>query len=820
MGRYNDNHGLFSMDEFKNRGAIKLSPDALVFISGNFGTSIIAPVSGQTQKVDFQDGISSISVSNNIDPPGSSSATIEVVTPIYNEKSRYWISMQGDNGRTYKVPFFVPMMEIKIFFKGRFLVQNEPKYYPAFWGFIVNVEENFSGGLYKITLQCADMLHWWQYINVAYHPSVASNIITGYRLGLTAFASRYEKSNAFEIIYSLVTEMGYENFTAPDWLAKATQRYDIFPSQAVDYIYGGILDYWRKRWASAPNLLRMYGATGKLIIDPRKPVVEQPNTRNSAKDTKKDKAKQASQSKTVMSFGIDDDFTRGFQVFHVFDKMGNLENAEYMTKLEIAVLVRNTVEYEFFQDVNGNIIFKPPFYNLNTKNVFPYRIAPQDILSCSSSTNSEEIVTALQVQASIQKNIWSDEWVNELGYHMDMGLTKRYGERFKKISLWYMSEGGLVRSIAMGHLSLMNVKAFTGTVTMPGRPEMRLGYPVYIEHKDTFYYVRSINHAFDYGGSFTTTLSLEGLRERIYGKTDTGNWEIQKNRIYKLKDPKSLIIKPGQEIDENKTFDQISAEQQTDPDVKLEELYREHGYINSSDPGRYEIVEDGSVQSILSKQPAADKSGKVKKGFVFRRDVIPYTDEEGYKVIGSFRYGRGIILNPGKIMDGFEMAATEEKPSDEVKSERDAHSITNFVPTSEREGAEMQKYFGVVRSKNIESAIPAYLELAAEEGLTTGTAAVQLANLSVGGFEEMPPEVPTVGTIQASNAETVQGAPSIGREFVKRSNQGKQVRDSKLPLNQGTVVPVWSSILLSPAPKAGSLLYVSTPAIKPSKKTE
>jgi hypothetical protein len=121
----------------------------------------------------------------------------------------------------------------------------------------------------------------------------------------------------------------------------------------------------------------------------------------------------------------------------------------------------------------------------------------------------------------------------------------------------------------------------------------------------------------------------------------------------------------------------------------------------------------------------------------------------------------------------------------------------------------MQKYFGVVRSKNIESAIPAYLELAAQEGLTTGTAAVQLVNLSVGGFEEMPPEVPTVGTIQASGAQ---------QKPVIRSNQDKKIRDNKLPLNQGTVAPVWSSVVVSPAPKAGSLLYVSTPAIKPSKK--
>jgi len=39
MGRYNSNSGLFTMEEFKNRGVLKMAPDAIVFISGNFGTS-------------------------------------------------------------------------------------------------------------------------------------------------------------------------------------------------------------------------------------------------------------------------------------------------------------------------------------------------------------------------------------------------------------------------------------------------------------------------------------------------------------------------------------------------------------------------------------------------------------------------------------------------------------------------------------------------------------------------------------------------------------------------------------------------------------
>lgn len=715
MGRYNGDSGLFTISEFKNRGVIKMAPDALVFISGNFGTSVVAPVSGKTQKIDFQDGITTISVQNVVDPPGSSTASIEIATPIYNDRSNYWISFQGDDGRTYRVPYFVPMMEVKIYMKGRFLVGDEPKYYPVFWGFIVNVEESYSGGMYKINLQCGDMLHWWSRINVAYKPSVESDIMMGYNQNLTAYASRFERANAFQIIYTLVNEMGFENFTPPDWLGKVTPQNDIFPAAAIKTIYGGILDYWKKRFANQGNLLRMYGATGNLIRDPRAYIPVNPtNTQANNKNDRINKSRQSTQSRINEDFGVDDRFVKGFQVYHVFDKMGNLDNAEYFTKLEIATQVKTYVEYEFFQDVNGNFIFKPPFYNLNTKNLIAYRINPKDIISYSSSINSDEIVTALQIQASIHQAIRDDDWVNEVGYHIDMDMTKKYGEVFKKISLWYLSERGLARSLAAGHLSLMNVKAFVGSVSMPGRPELRLGYPVYIEHKDMFYYPRSINHSFDYGGSFTTTLSLEAQRTRIHDiNARTGRWEIQKNKIYKLTD--KFILHPEETLDKNKTSKQVQASQISDPEKRLEQLYRGSGLVDSNEPGRYEIQDINKVENV-------DRA-------TIQRDSVPYTDEEGYRVIGSFKYGRGIVLKSGTIIDGNTISQTNNSDPTglDVNLDRQADTITNIKTAAGSEGDIMKDYFQTEKILDVESAIPGFLDMA-QQSNTPDSVVQQVTN--------------------------------------------------------------------------------------------
>jgi len=777
MGRYDGDSGLFTMADFKNRGVTKLAPDALVYISGNFGTSVILPVTGKTQNVDFQDGITTINIQNNVDPPGSSTASIEVVTPIYNEKSNYWINVQGDDGRTYRIPYFVPMMEIKIWLKGRFLVGGAPQYYPAFWGFIMNVEESYSGGMYKINLQCGDMLHWWSYVNVAYKPNPASNIMMMGKQKLSAYPSRYKRSNAFEIIYSLTQQMTYENFTPPDWLAKKTPQGVILPQAAVEHIFGGILNYWNRRFGQQENILRMYGAQGNLIPTELVKIFKRPFADNPQhpEGPSIDPAKGGSYSLVKEGYSIEDSAVKDFEVFMTFAEMGNLDTAEYFSKLEIATQVKSMVEYEFFQDVNGNFIFKPPFFNLNTKNILPYKIKAPDIINFSSTTNSDEIVTALQVETSIHQAIRNKDFVNNVGYHIDMDLTKRYGERFKKITVWWLSAGSTVaRSAAVGHLSLMNVKAFCGNVTIPGRPEIRLGYPVYIDHKDVFYYVKSINHTFDYGGSFTTTLSLEGERPRVYdGKT----FKIQKDKIYLLtekfsadeNDPISnqIEIDPSKSpISTNIVANQTSQQQVLPGPGKIQEgILRGSGYISSSQLGRYLIVD--------RKKPEQVRIGS---------DTIPYTDEEGYKVIGGFRYGRGIPLKAGTVLDGPTIEIALNTSAKTINQDRQNEAITNMKPAADEESNFMADFFKTEKTDGVETSIPSYLDFIGP--MDPATAAQKMTNAVPKG-ETGQPSGPT--TVLLSNAQDAGNLNKNVKTKTPGSGDGSVLIQTSAPLPGKTV---------------------------------
>ena len=205
--------GIFTLKEFYNRGVIKMAPDVLVYIGGSLTTKVIAPVSGQDGKLSFNDGITNVSVQNNMDPPGSSNASIEIVTPIYCENSQYWVYYKGiDETTPVRAPLFVPMMEIKIYFKGRFMVNREPKYYPAFWGFITNVEENYSGGVYKINLTCADILHWWAYSSLNVHPVPESNIAAGGGQTLTVFSTVFNRKNPLAFSFTILRSFSFTTF--------------------------------------------------------------------------------------------------------------------------------------------------------------------------------------------------------------------------------------------------------------------------------------------------------------------------------------------------------------------------------------------------------------------------------------------------------------------------------------------------------------------------------------------------------------------------------------------------------------------------------
>lgn len=748
MGSLTNDSGLFTKSEFQSRGIIKLAPDVLVYIGGHLTSSVIAPVSSTNQSVSFNDGITTVSIQNNIDPPGSSNASIEITAPIYNENSKYWMTFKS-GGKSYRTPIFLPMMEIKIFFKGRFLIDMQPRYYPAFWGIVTGVEENYSGGTYKITLSCADMLHWWSYVQVNVHPVPASNIAIGGGQTMTPYQTIFKDANPFTILWRLTNDMyvphdkeedvnkAFEEnavhmIVGPGWLAQLNSLRSIYPPEFLKKTALGIMSYWRERFGNLAALLKMYGANGeKVTVTDRTgrklSILKWKRERQVPWQSNSDKKKAAFYA-NVREFDVSESL-RNFTVFFEYDKMSDFHDAEYMSKLDIATEVKNRVEYEFFQDVDGNFIFKPPFYNLNTKYVEPYVIRPNDIINNSFHIDAEGIVTVLQVKTPFFGQLRSLELPNKVGFHIDIDLAQRYGLRFKEMPLQYIqSSADIAAALAVGHMAMINSKCYTGSVTIPGRPEMRLGYPIYIAHRDSFHYVKSINHSFDYGGSFTTTLSLEAERKRMYdfSQPDT---PVMIRKIYKFKEAAT----PADS--------HMSA-----TDLKNMKLAQDQKKLQSIAQGRYEIVtQESEIESSVTNK------------------TVPFTDEEGYKVIGSFRYGRGIIATGGTRMDDvdFKSATDSALRLQQVKND----IMTTMVPASSEQESQLMSMFFNRIPENEDGIIPKYVNLS--QGIDASEEHVTVSEDKTNGVVNINPKgfwVSPLTEITAQNKLVNQIVPITGTD--------------------------------------------------------
>lgn len=627
--------GIFTLKEFYNRGVVKLAPDALVYINGSLTSMVLVPAAVNEGKVSFNSGITNISVSNTMENPGASQASVEITTPIYGSNSAYWIPYPGPTGddAPSRIPVFIPMMEVKIFFKGRFMVDGSPKYYPAFWGFIVHVEESFSGGAYKISLSCADMLHWWSYSTLNVHPNLESNVVANGQQDLTVFSTIFKDHNPFNIIYTLnnlmtgtanpekpgeLPKLAMSNFITSAWIGSTTPPNNIFPPGTFsNAVLGDILTYWNGRFANTGNLLKMYGLDGQRVDHNGLEIIAPYENKTST--SKDSNILNPLQRRGTAKFKLDNALLKDFVPFLDYSKMGDFSQSEYITKLEIAINVKNRTHYEFFQDVNGNFVFKPPFYNLNVKGIQPYTILPNDIISCSFGKDSEGVVTFVTVTTSFQRGLYAQATGRGTGAHMDVDLTKKYGVRAATLNYDYIiSDPDIARSLALGYLATTNAKTVTGTIQIPGRPEMRLGYPIYIEHRDSFHYVKSISHSFDYGGSFTTTLGVETERRKEYiPADDKKSWNPKplKDYVYRLSSP--IYSTPLQTTPGAEPIPSLFAQQN-----------------QALDPSISSIQQGGYTLEPRNPNATFDER-------VVTNTTVPFTDEDGYRVVGSFLYGRG-----------------------------------------------------------------------------------------------------------------------------------------------------------------------------------
>lgn len=490
------------------RQTIVHAPDAVVYINGE--TDVVG-CGNCKRKFDFNRYITSIQVDLSIDSvPGNANINLSI--------PRHAIDDFMFDG----VPVLTPMMEVEIYAKGYYLVEGMPQYYPIFWGLIGDVSDNYSNGEHSVTISCHDILKWWEICKMNVNPSFTG---PNPQQSRSIFGNVFFGKNPYDVIWSLAQQSFGDVIVGTGSLIslyKEANQKSTFNAALSD-----IMLYWSQRFRRIRSNLLLYGVNGVAV---RGDALNE----KYRKEGKNKPGPFASSAVATANGGVDgsqmvfDPTDPKVTAFRTqFSQAGqvNFWQSEYQTKLELANAAKEAIGFEFYMDVTGDIVFKPPFYNLDIISNKPVSwIQDIDVIDWNFSESEAEVVTQLVLQGSFGGNVeygFSEEatpFTSVTDYH----LLRKYGWRSDTYNSEFMANPMLMFYHGLDILDRRNSRRFRGSVTIPFRPELRLGFPVYIAPKDQVWYISGISHSISFGGRAQTTLTLTARRSKFIAPNGIG----------------------------------------------------------------------------------------------------------------------------------------------------------------------------------------------------------------------------------------------------------------------------------------------------------
>ena len=538
------------------RKVVQYTPDALVYLNGD---TAMAGCRTCRSRIDIQQFVTSVSVDAGTEP-GASSASISLSIPRH-----YGDSLLRDGNTILRNG-----LEVHIYIRGYFPMTGlagegetvagidlrdlpQYPYYPVFHGVVTSVSHEYSSGYYTASLSCSGMLHFWQYMmiasngaafgarpdNSAVRPNLRGHIYTG--------------MSPFSIIYSLYRDTAGAA-AGVGFALQSRTNYRANSSATGDSLYSMTMRYWESRFMNGSMYrLRMHGASGTLFSASQQAYLSRLNAAQlrfiGSVSSPRSSRGARSVAEVGQALGVIDleegrgvRIARGADLLYLSSSGGgrrdygvnvaqmqafvndisqysqvNFFETTYESKLDIATQVSNICGYEFYQDMDGDLVFKPPLYNLDTSSSRVYRIEPEDVISISFTENEPEATYMICKGGPFQNMrgaVDEAEWGVRSTY-IDYRLVAQFGWREGTFESNYYNNARSAYWAAVANLDRVNKGVNSCSITIPIRPEIRQGFPVYISSIDCFYYVESISHSVSFGSSATTTLNLVARRRKF-----------------------------------------------------------------------------------------------------------------------------------------------------------------------------------------------------------------------------------------------------------------------------------------------------------------
>jgi hypothetical protein len=724
----------------QEREIIKTCPDIIVYIEGlPYLLNWFVP--NQTNStsytlVNFNDHVSSFSVSYDIDSL-IPAANIGIEVPNF---LKYLYAAPGGNN------LIQPMMQVQVYAKGYFMdATGDTVYRRVFKGLVSHVGYNDNGKMLDISVQCQGILYLLELMQINESPSIMSSQKNS--TNPTYFQSIFASSNPYQIIENAFT---YAFKTDGFQLTNLTQS-SVASGAFGQAVQKGYMVKWQAILANLRKDVHIFGIQTKdnppLPGDPLSPTKDSDVKKSANRNEQPHSIAQVPVKNEVNTLQ-QDIYYQNIQAFHPDLRVSELSlfNSNIVNRLELVRKMVQLINFEAYQDVDGKVIIKPPLYNLDVLNLGTQmsqtstQTSTNAVVSgtTSNSLNNpltriyannnpfviqlSEILTEQETedQAAIRRTrmvvcgryskdlqitfeqalLGTVEWV-------DVPRLCQFGLREEPTIYVPWIEHGQTAALfahAVSEVTRSNRGYRTYTVTIPLRPELKVGFPAFFPHRDMYGYIKNIQINYQLGGTANMTLTCDSIRRRVLapapqstggmqGTTSSGltpGAQTSKNYSLLTSAPNLVLkyttggpspITPNALQSPNNTtlFGQSSVagissgnSAPTSNDPANKSMITNSTYaINStqaSEPSSQQnrvaqipkktrnvlsipkntVAATYNVVNDTAKKFAVGPNGR-KVDATYLNDLmggtIPYTDDKGYELIGPFPWGRWQDLN-------------------------------------------------------------------------------------------------------------------------------------------------------------------------------
>ena len=514
----------------QNRDITKQASDIVVYIDGQ--DYLINPFLGDAgQSVPFNNFISSWESSygtDNLTPSGSLTLSVPV------QFDHLFRAPGGNN-------ILKTMAEIRVFAKGYyFSKRGNTLYHQIFKGFVSVINYNMTGKMTTISLSCQGALGLLQKMQIDMAPAVMG-------------------SSPQETVATTTTCWNLDPYQMIAWVFIYSSMVDGFTQDALiqarmdssNVNYAAISAPYIAKWqALLYDLARDVHIFGIANVQDVIAKIDKARKTTDAAGRPFDQQNQAVAHDLISTFSEtatrtqQEPFYEALRGYMPDFGVGSIQllNGKHTTRLERLRYLLDLVGFEGYQDIDGGVVIKPPLYNLDVNMLNPpndgkvHDVDPS-LLEMTDLTNPfivqlSEIITEAETEdeSAVRCTRLTGRGSYYPGFHVeatqtllptaediDIPLLTQFGIRAENPVECHWFESGdqhAIYAYVASELAKANRGLRTYSITIPLRPELKLGFPMYFPHKDCYGYIRSVSMNWTRGSTATTSVTLDSLRRR------------------------------------------------------------------------------------------------------------------------------------------------------------------------------------------------------------------------------------------------------------------------------------------------------------------